>query len=225
VLDRNQTRQRRMDLKRKVIVIEDDEEEKQQQPQQKKLAARKIPAWQVKAEADYEAHVMDQLKKGSPVAVCMRKRDGVEAPYDMYAGRDNSMGGWKLECSAFANPFRVGEDRECKDAAEAVYNYFMWLHGKVPNPNSITKGRSGYDGRLAKSIPQDPKEVLKLIPKINGRVGCWCKAAKKASEKARDKPCHVDVLIYLKSGVTSSALKDVMIRYPDMFDSVVVASQ
>ena len=76
-----------------------------------------------------------------------RNKDGIVQNCDVYIGRANFMGGWQLDHSFWANPFKV---KEHKSVEEVVEKYEEYIRGKP--------------------------DMLARIPELKGKVlGCWCK--------------------------------------------------
>lgn len=92
----------------------------------------------------------ERADTSAPTVVCLKrsKKTGrVIQDCDYYIGREETRGGWKLQRSHFANPFRVPEDG---DIAEVKRKYEAHVRAN--------------EGLMA------------LIPTLAGqRLGCWCK--------------------------------------------------
>ena len=107
-----------------------------------------------------------------------------------YCGRQCTLGGWVLEGSIWANPFRVG--RDVPDATMAVKAYYEWFTGVRPKPVDA---------------PYYIPDVEVLIGKIHELRGlplaCWCRV--KGNE-----PCHCDVPLWYANGILSDVLRQIL---------------
>lgn len=80
--------------------------------------------------------------------VRLRRRGGeVVQDCDVYIGREQQNGGWRLPQSKWANPYTV---RQCGTAEEAVRRYRRWLL-------------------------KQPRLMASLKELRGKRLGCWCK--------------------------------------------------
>lgn len=84
--------------------------------------------------------------------VRLRKRKGAAVQgCDVYIGRQMNMGGWRLNESIYATPFKI-DGKLIPDALSATMMYADWLH--FPEQNHI----------------------LKRLSELKGKsLGCWCK--------------------------------------------------
>jgi hypothetical protein len=113
---------------------------------------------------------------------------------DVYIGRQIHQGGWNLQGSKWANPFRI-DSPGVPDVATAVFKYWEWIHGREPLP----LGSPAYIG--------NPEDLKNCIPEIVDRVmGCWCKG----KIDNPDEYCHGDVLLFLAEGHMTSGLQKVL---------------
>ena len=68
----------------------------------------------------------------------------------VYIGRNLNMAGWRLKCSKWCNPYKVGKDGSLEDVLE---KYEVYL--------------------------RNSKDLLDDLHELNGcKLGCWCKPKK-----------------------------------------------
>ena len=112
-----------------------------------------------------------------PTVVRLRIKGGIVVQgCDVYVSRPQYQGGWKLEGSIWANPYKCKTEEE---RVIAVNSYRVYILGEITkNPNLW--------------IP-----ILKNIVSQNRSLtlGCWCKADSKGNYK--DVLCHADVIVEL----------------------------
>lgn len=111
-----------------------------------------------------------EVKYHLPRVVKLRMSGGIVVQgCDVYIGRRLTMGGWDLQESPWANPYKSKE----YGSAECIRLYDIYIRE-----------------RLSKDVAM-AKELLKMVSA--GRqitLGCWCK--KKGTES-----CHGDVIVEL----------------------------
>lgn len=108
----------------------------------------------------------------------------------IYIGRRFTMGGWRLEASPYANPFRVGENTgersEAYTLEDSLQRYYDWLTAS-------------------------PALLGRLVQDLDGRVlYCFCHRVTKSGAPSREAHlCHGDVLVAviqrLKAEATATA--------------------
>ncbi|MDQ3703140.1 MAG: DUF4326 domain-containing protein [Chloroflexota bacterium] len=86
--------------------------------------------------------------------VNIKRRRGVGAAFDVYIGRAMSRGGWRLQGSKWANPFKIDLPGKKRDGTreEVIARYRVYL--------------------------LENAELRAALPELRGRVlGCWCTPA------------------------------------------------
>lgn len=80
--------------------------------------------------------------------VRIRRKDGmIIQNCDVYIGRAMYQGGWKLQKSIWANPFKVNKDGTREEVLELYKNYVL-----------------------------TSPELMSKLHELNGKIlGCWCK--------------------------------------------------
>lgn len=84
--------------------------------------------------------------------VNIKRRRGVGAAFDVYIGRAMSRGGWRLEGSKWANPYKIDRPGKKRDGTreEVIARYREYLLTERP-------------------------DLLAALPELRGKVlGCWC---------------------------------------------------
>lgn len=109
-----------------------------------------------------------------PIPVRLRRKGGVVVQdCDIYVGRAQHQGGWHLDSSIWANPYKVNRDGTLGEVCTKYYWYI-------------------------KSRP----DLLAKLPELCGkRLGCWCDIVERNDRSLLDRmnrpQCHAEVLMRL----------------------------
>lgn len=116
---------------------------------------------------------MQTLESYLPTPVRLRRKGGVVIQdCDIYVGRAQHQGGWHLDSSIWANPYKVAKDGALD---EVCTKYYWYVRGR---PDLMTQ-----------------------LPELYGkRLGCWCDIVEQHRpllDRLNRPQCHAEVLMRL----------------------------